>query len=123
MARALQLIDDIDLPGNIPIAQRNMTLRFYQVLTNEPQVHGKSMRQQRRLAYQIQSSPRSCGRLGELDPFCDQSPPGWRTSAEARCSSSVVLPGWLEDEKRKWLVGGSSRSRDSNPRRLGASIC
>jgi len=51
MAHALQLIDDIDLPGNIPIAQRNMALRFYQVLMNEPQVHSESIRQQRRLAY------------------------------------------------------------------------
>lgn len=32
-------------------AQRNMTLRFYQVLMNEPQVHGESIRQQPRLAY------------------------------------------------------------------------
>ena len=41
MARALQLIDSIDLPGNVLIAQRNMALHFYQVLMSEPQVHTK----------------------------------------------------------------------------------
>jgi hypothetical protein len=51
MAAALQPIDDLDLPSNVPIAQRNMALRFYQVLMSDPQVHSKSTRQHRRLAY------------------------------------------------------------------------
>lgn len=39
MARALQFIDDIGLPGNVLIAQCNMALRFDQVFPNKPQVH------------------------------------------------------------------------------------
>jgi hypothetical protein len=42
LAIALELIDDLDLPPNVPIAQRKVALCLSQVFPNDAQIHGEA---------------------------------------------------------------------------------